>query len=67
MTTWLRPLMRPGDADERRAAILAWMIVLQALCALFFIGDVLADLRAGDNDGPTHLWLEDRRPSEAVG
>ncbi|HCE72226.1 helix-turn-helix transcriptional regulator [Ruegeria pomeroyi] len=58
MTPWLRPLMRPGDADERRAAILAWMIVLQALCALFFIGDVLADLRAGNDDTGTHLWLE---------
>lgn len=58
MTAWLRPLMRPGDADERRAAILAWMIVLQGLCALFFIGDVLADLRAGVADEGAHLWLE---------
>ncbi|SDE30935.1 helix-turn-helix transcriptional regulator [Ruegeria marina] len=51
-------LLRPGGPDERRAAVLAWMVVIQALCALFFIGDVVFDLYAGDGQAPGHLWLE---------
>lgn len=51
-------LLRPGGADERRAAVLAWMTTIQALCALFFIGDVAFDLYAGDGQALGHLWME---------
>ncbi len=38
---------RPAKAKERRATVLAGIIILQALCAAFFIGDVLTDMREG--------------------
>ena len=48
----------PGKTKERRATILAGLILLQALCALFFIGDVIEDFREdGHLDNP-HLLLE---------
>ena len=43
---------------ERRATVLAGIIILQALCALFFIGDVVADLSGGDHLEDLHLGLE---------
>lgn len=43
---------------ERRATVLAGLILLQALCALFFIGDAIEDFRAdGQFDNP-HLMIE---------
>ena len=48
----------PAKTRERRATILAGLILVQALCALFFIGDVIEDLRLeGQTDNP-HLALE---------
>ncbi len=37
---------------------LAAIIVLQALCAMFFVGDVLVDLSHGDHLDDLHLILE---------
>ncbi|TMV08595.1 helix-turn-helix transcriptional regulator [Ruegeria sediminis] len=36
-----------AKAKERRATVLAGIIILQALCALFVIGDVIVDLGGG--------------------
>jgi DNA-binding CsgD family transcriptional regulator len=48
----------PAKTKERRATMLAGLILLQALCALFFIGDVIEDFREdGHLDNP-HLLLE---------
>jgi DNA-binding CsgD family transcriptional regulator len=48
----------PAKTRERRATVLAGLILLQALCALFFIGDVIEDLREdGQLDG-AHMVLE---------
>lgn len=45
-------------SKEQRASVLAGLIVLQAVCALFFVGDVVEDVRdAGHLDNP-HLVLE---------
>ena len=50
--------LRPAKTRERRATVLAGLILLQALCALFFIGDVIQDFREdGHLDNP-HLLLE---------
>lgn len=46
----------PGDADVRRAKILTAMIIVQFLCATFFLIDVVLDFDAGGH--PTHLALE---------
>ena len=49
---------RPVKRKERRATVLAGLILLQALCALFFVGDVIEDFREdGQFDNP-HLLLE---------
>ena len=54
----MRPRLWPAKSTERRATIIAGLILLQALSALFFIGDVIADFRAvGHLDNP-HLLLE---------
>lgn len=48
----------PAKTKERRATVLAGLILLQAMCALFFIGDVIEDFREdGYLDNP-HLLLE---------
>jgi DNA-binding CsgD family transcriptional regulator len=44
--------------QERRAITLAAIILLQALCALFFIGDVVADIGTGGRLDEIHLALE---------
>lgn len=44
--------------DERRAFLLAAVILLQAVAALFFIGDVVEDLRADGRLDGLHMWLE---------
>ncbi|MBO6550572.1 MAG: LuxR family transcriptional regulator [Rhizobiales bacterium] len=43
---------------ERRAVVLSTIILLQALCAIFFIGDVIYDLSQGDHLDDLHLILE---------
>lgn len=43
---------------ERRATVLAGIIILQVLCALFFIGDVVVDLSGGGHLEDLHLGLE---------
>ena len=48
----------PALKRERRAIVLAAIIVLQALCAVFFIGDVIVDLSQGDHLDDQHLVLE---------
>jgi DNA-binding CsgD family transcriptional regulator len=54
----MRLRLWPAKTRERRATVLAGLILLQALCALFFIGDVIGDFRLlGDPDN-THLLLE---------
>ncbi len=45
-------------SKERRAAVLAGTIVLQAICALFFIGDVVADFRHSQGSGGVHFSVE---------
>ena len=47
-----------GRTKQRRATTLAGIIILQALCALFFIGDVITDLRHGAHLDDLHLGLE---------
>lgn len=48
----------PARTEERRATILAGLILLQAVCALFFTVDVIEDYRHdGQLDGP-HMILE---------
>lgn len=48
----------PARANERRATVLAGLILLQGLSALFFVGDVLFDFREdGHLDNP-HMLLE---------
>lgn len=54
----MRPRLRSAKTRERRATALAGLILLQAICALFFIGDVIGDFREdGQFDNP-HLLLE---------
>lgn len=54
----MRLMLWTAKTKERRATVLAGLILLQALCALFFIGDVLEDFREdGHLDNP-HLLLE---------
>ena len=54
----MRLRLWPKETREKRATALAGLIILQALCALFFIGDVIEDFREdGHLDNP-HLLLE---------
>jgi len=54
MTARYFPVAKP----ERRAITLAAIILLQALCAVFFIGDVIIDLNQGDYLDDVHFYLE---------
>lgn len=45
----------PAKTKETRATILAGLILLQALCALFFVGDVIADF--GEDPRPTDAYF----------
>jgi DNA-binding CsgD family transcriptional regulator len=49
---------RIAKTKERRATALAGIIILQALCALFFIGDIITDFREGGHLDDLHLGLE---------
>jgi DNA-binding CsgD family transcriptional regulator len=44
--------------DERRAMMLAAVILLQAVTALFFLADVVADLLHDGKFDDIHMWLE---------
>ena len=44
--------------SERRAALLAVIIVAQALCAMFFLGDVLVDFAENGRIQDFHLVVE---------
>ena len=48
----------PIILKERRAKALATIILLQALCAIFFIGDVAIDFYQGDHLDDIHLTFE---------
>lgn len=48
----------PVSKRERRATTLAVIILLQAICAVFFIGDVMTDLLKGGHLDDLHLGLE---------
>jgi len=57
----------PAKTKEKRATVLAGLILLQAICALFFIGDVIEDFREdGHLDNP-HLLLESGAAIALVG
>lgn len=43
---------------RHRAATLAAIIVVQALCAVFFAADVIGDLALGGTEDTWHLWVE---------
>lgn len=45
-------------SNERRAVLLAAVILLQALSGLFFFGDVIEEVTAGGKLDGLHLWLE---------
>lgn len=63
----MRLSLWPSQKSERRATVLAGLILLQALCALFFIGDVIEDFRIdGQFDNP-HLILESVAAASLVG
>jgi len=49
-------ILRPKPQDGGRAAILAVLLALQSLAAVFFVGDVVADLTFEGFD--VHLLLE---------
>ncbi|MGV6847639.1 MAG: helix-turn-helix transcriptional regulator [Marinibacterium sp.] len=49
---------RPGRADRFRARWLAAIIILQTICAAFFVGDVVGDLRVGGVVTDAHNLLE---------
>lgn len=48
----------PAKHRERRATVLAGLILVQAICAFFFIGDVIADFRQDDHLESAHFFLE---------
>lgn len=48
----------PVKTKERRATVLAGLILLQAMCALFFIGDVIEDFREDGRLDDPHLLAE---------
>ncbi|MCX8225408.1 MAG: LuxR C-terminal-related transcriptional regulator [Sulfitobacter sp.] len=58
---------RHAKAKERRATVLAGIIILQGLCALFFIGDVITDLSQGEHLDDLHLALESLAAVALVG
>lgn len=47
-----------SKTDERRAIVLAGVIVVQALTALFFLSDVASDFLKDGRLEDFHMWLE---------
>lgn len=63
----MKRLLLTSRSRERRATILAGLILLQSLCALFFIGDVIEDYRLdGHLDGP-HMVIEALAATALIG
>ena len=54
----MRLRLWPSRTRDRRATVLAGLILLQTLCALFFIGDVITDFREDGQLESSHLLLE---------
>ena len=52
--------MKLGSADGRRAGVLSGVVILQAVCAAFFLADVLGDLGRDPTSGASlaHNALE---------
>ncbi len=48
----------PASTRKRRATTLAGLIIVQAICAMFFLGDLLFDLSDGDSSDNVHLIFE---------
>ena len=48
----------PKIVRERRATVLSVIILIQALCTMFFVGDVIYDLSDNDHLGGLHLYFE---------
>ena len=48
-------LSKPGNSYERRATAIAVLLAVQALSAVFFVADVVSDLRWGGVDSHTVL------------
>lgn len=48
----------PAKTRERRATIIAGLILVQAVSAVFFIGDVIGDFRNSGHLGDPHQMLE---------
>lgn len=44
--------------DKRRAVTLAVIILLQALCAVFFFSDVIADFNSNKYLNEIHFYME---------
>lgn len=53
----MRPGLRPSEKDRRRAVTLAVIILLQALCAAFFLSDIVSDFGKAAY-GSTHFYME---------
>ena len=53
----MRARLHLPEKDRRRAATLAVIILLQALCAAFFVSDILSDFGSGLYGDP-HLQVE---------
>ena len=55
----MKVLPKPNNkAMRHKAVLLVVIILLQALCAVFFFGDVLTDLHNGDHLDDIHMALE---------
>ncbi len=54
----MRRSKTPISPSKRRAHVLAGIIILQALCALFFSGDVVSDIFGSHDLDDPHLILE---------
>lgn len=48
----------PTRGYRRRALALAALILVQAACAAFFVGDVIIDFEISDTDDRGHVWFE---------
>lgn len=54
----MKRLWRPETRHRLRANVLAGTIVLQAVCSVFFIGDVIEDVKGGAAGFDSHSVLE---------
>ncbi len=54
----MKPVFHLPKKDRRRAVTLAVIIVLQALCAAFFLSDVVSDFRTDTYLTDVHFYME---------